>query len=155
MRTVGMWMGLARVVGCATEEVAEVVPPEIVSFHLEPAVGVAGDSVVATVEVDHFEFSGGEHVHDDDGGSEPSGDEHEHEHEHDGDEAVLVGHVHLYLDDLMTNPLAMQTESVGTFEIPLDADLGQHVIMARLHDSSHLIIEPQVIAEHDLEVVVP
>jgi hypothetical protein len=54
-------------------------------------------------------------------------------------------HLHTYLDDLETNPLA-QTSSV-TFPviIPLATAVGPHQLIVRLHMSDHTILEPQVL----------
>ncbi|NCG19552.1 MAG: hypothetical protein GWP91_11145 [Rhodobacterales bacterium] len=130
---------------CACGE-QTVLPPELVSFTVDPAIAQAGDELTTTVEVAHFTLTGEEeHAHD-----EMAMDDH-----HDGDGSDATGHVHIYLDDLETSPLAMQVTSVGTLIIPEGTELGDHVLIGRLHDSSHLIIEPQVILEIDLQIITP
>lgn len=115
------------------------VPPELLSFTLDPTTGPAGTTVTSTVEVADFELTG----HDEAAGM----DGHAHE-----DAGVTSGHVHIYLDDLLTNPLLMQAVEVDTFEIPAETEVGEHTLIARLHDSTHLIIEPQVTLEATFEV---
>ncbi len=121
--------------GCVEEE-----PPEIISFSVEPTTVEAGGDCISTVEVHHFELTGeADHEHDEAGAG---GEDH-------------MGHVHIYLDDLMTNPVLMQVELVETVTIPDDTEAGTHTLIARLHNSEHEIIEPQVIAEVDIEVTDP
>ena len=136
---------LPLLVLCACGE-ETVLPPELVSFTVDPAIAQAGDELTTTVEVAHFTLTGeAEHTHD-----ETATDDHAGE-----DSSDAMGHVHIYLDDLETNPLAMQVTSVGTIIVPEDTEFGAHVLIGRLHDASHLIIEPQVILEIDLEIITP
>jgi len=133
---------LAVLVGCGGSEPME---PEILSFVVDPEVAAQGEEVTATFELAHFNLTG------DDGHSH---DEHMGDHHDEGEDADMQsGHVHIYLDDVETNPLAMQTELVSTFTVPEDAEIGEHVLIARLHNADHLIIEPQVTAEIDFDIV--
>ena len=45
------------------------------------------------------------------------------------------------------------TEADADAEIPVDAEVGSHVLMARLHTLDHLVVEPEVVMEADFEVV--
>jgi len=143
---------LVLLVACGGSEPME---PEILSFVVDPEVAAQGEEVTATFELAHFTLTGEEgHAHEEDGMGDMDGmedGEHEGHDSHDGE--TQMGHVHIYLDDLETNPLAMQTELVGTFIVPEDTEIGEHTLIARLHDSDHLIIEPQVTAEFDLDVM--
>jgi hypothetical protein len=141
-------MGVAGfAVGCTGPE-EEAGPPAILSFTVDPATVVAGADTTASVEVENFELTG--HHEEGEGG-------HEHEegdHDHDG-VAVQRGHVHIYLDDVMTNPLLMLVTPEGALTIPVDVAPGAHTLIARLQDEDHKIIEPQVTAEVDIEVLAP
>ncbi len=111
---------------------------------------MSGDTVTLTFEIEHFTLSG----------------ESDHEHlELDFDPPLTAqadpfaageytgpseGHVHVYLDDLEENPLAMITTVTG--EVVVEADPGAHTLICRLHGSDHKIIEPQIIDEVDLTV---
>ena len=74
----------------------------------------------------------------------------DHDDHHDSDSTS--GHIHIYLDDLETNNIAMMGTSMAEIVIPADTELGAHTLIARLHDSTHLILEPQVIETVDLDV---
>jgi len=123
-------------------------PPAFESWTVDAESGPAGTELTATAAVRHFEFTGeSDHGHDE-------AAEEDEEHGHDTDEGgVQRGHIHVYLDDLMTNPLLMQVTATATFTIPEEADVGDHTLMARLHDGDHLIIEPQQIIEVPFEVL--
>ena len=125
--------------------------PELISAGDLPDTAAAGDMVMLAFEVDFFEFS-----------MEGAGHDHG-EHEHDGGEeekvsaiseetGCYVGHVHVYLDDLMTDPLAQLTTDEGHVMLPDDIEAGEHRLIMRLHDATHRIIEPQVILEHTFTV---
>ena len=123
---------------------SEPMAPEILSFVVDPQVAAQGEEVTATFELAHFALTGDEgHSHDEDMDG----------HHGDDDDEMQSGHVHIYLDDLESNPMAMQTELVGTFVVPDDAEIGEHVLIARLHGADHLIIEPQVTSEIDFDIV--
>ena len=116
--------------------------PALLGMTLPEALG-ASDVFEATFEVENFEFS-----------MEGDGDHGTGGH-HDGDAdatGCLVGHVHLYVDDLMTNPIAQQTFAIGVVTLPSDISAGEHTFIARLHDASHLIIEPQITLEQTFTV---
>lgn len=106
--------------------------PEIVSFTVDPGLVEAGAEAQVQVEVEHFDLGGGEH----------------HMHE----KGSASGHVHIYLNDTESNPLLMMMGSMGTVTIPADTEVGVHALIARLHDSGHLIIEPEVTAEVEIDV---
>ena len=120
--------------------------PEIASFTSSADTVLPGGELDLEVIAVFFELRGGSHSHDDEEGEEGG-----HEHD-DGPGPCPGGHYHDYLDDLMTNPLAMPTTSEVTVTIPEDTEPGEHTLLARLHDDEHLIVEPQVIAELVIEV---
>lgn len=131
---------LALTLGCTGSE-GEELPPEIVSFEIDPATVVAGGEVTSHIEVANFEMSG----------------HHEGDHHarvaHDGEHHGAKGHVHIYLDDLMSNPLLMQVEHEEVLQIPLETEPGAHTLIARLHGDDHKILEPQVTAAFDIDVL--
>lgn len=141
-------LALFALVACGPGEVGD---PEIVSWTVDPLEIVAGGDATSTVELAHFELSGEGH-HMGDTGMTGMSTEAEAGHEH-GDGDVPVGHVHIYLDDLETNPLLMQTTDSDTFTIPMDTAPGKHTLIARLQDENHKILEPQVTAEIEITVL--
>lgn len=119
-------------------ELREMTAPETVA---------AGEEIEVAFEVHNFEFSmEGEHGHD----LQRDEDEQFRDGDH-GDEGsqsgCILGHVHLYVDDLMTNPIAQLTHAEEHIEIPDDIEPGAHTFIARLHSADHKIIEPQVVLE--------
>ena len=138
---------LAAVFGCDDDHAGHEGPdqdPALTSF-LSGETNVApGGELELMIEVEGFELSGDEdHEHDEHG---------EHEgHAHDGEECP-GGHVHIYLDDLMVNPVAMPASSTFLVTIPDDTPVGEHTLIARLHNRDHTIVEPQVTAEFDITV---
>lgn len=110
-------------VGCSEQD-----PPEILDFTVTPDTMNAGDTIMGMVETANFTLAS-----HDDGGDD---------HHHDVDDNS--GHFHIYLDDLMTNPLSMP--DVNPFEIPMpvDATPGEHTLIVRLQRLDHTIVEPQV-----------
>lgn len=115
------------------------------AFDLSATMVAPGETIQATFEVHNFEFSMDGHDH---GG---------HDHAQGGDAiefraACPTGHVHIYLNDLETNPVAMQTTSTGDVVIPEDAPVGEHTLIARLHNADHTILEPQVMMELTITV---
>lgn len=123
--------------------------PELISAGDLPDTAAAGDTMTLAFEVEFFEFSGGDDDHD-----------HDHDHDHDGhgddgkvsvtseETGCFLGHVHVYLDDLMTDPIAQIVTAEGDITLPDDIEAGDHRLIMRLHDASHRIIEPQVTLEH-------
>ncbi|MCA9650319.1 MAG: hypothetical protein KC501_10445 [Myxococcales bacterium] len=113
-----------------------------------------GETITLTIEVENFELSGEEHQHLERGFDPPlaaePGDPLAAEAEYTG---PRVGHVHVYLDDLMVNPLAMITTSPG--QVVVDAEPGAHTLIGRLHGTDHKIIEPQIIDEVEITVLAP
>lgn len=143
---------LGPVAGCDSDPAECPGAPELLAFELSATTVAPGDTLTATFEVDNFVFSmEGDHGHLSRAPGQPlvfrSGD-----HDEDDLSACTVGHVHIYIDDLMTNPLAQQTHPEGDFVIPADATAGEHRLIARLHSADHKIIEPQVILEQPITV---
>lgn len=106
--------------------------PAFTSFTVTPETMAAGDTVDVVVEGDHL----GELEESSDGSMEMGGEEHE--------SSCPGGHLHVYLDDLMTNPLTMQEAKAFPMEIPADTAPGAHTLIVRLHNKDHTIYEPEV-----------
>ena len=136
----------------------ETAEPQLISFEVSPGSGAVGTEVTSTVEVADFELTGHSdegHDHGDEGhGDDKHGHDHGDEDGHSDDDGakVMKGHVHIYMDDLMTNPLLQQAQQTSAFTIPDDIEPGMHTLIARLHDAGHLIIEPQITLEVMFEV---
>ncbi len=110
--------------------------PMIMSFSADTTTMPAGADIQVTVMVHNFTLSGHE-----------EGTEHEHT-----EGACIAGHYHIYLDDLMTNPLAMPATMNATVNIPPGTAAGEHTLIARLHDLDHMIVQPQVMTELSITV---
>lgn len=133
-----------------------------------PDSAAAGGTITMAFEVAHFEFSregsghedggheGGGHDGDEDGGHEgaqPSDDNELRAADSTSAETgCFVGHVHVYVDDLMSNPIAQITVESADVVLPDDLAPGEHRLINRLHAASHKIIEPQVILEHVITI---
>lgn len=140
--------------GCSEEPEEELPPPEL-RVTPDTTEVVQGGTITLTIEVENFELSGeGEHMHlelDEDLELRSPGEPDVLEAEaYDG---ARVGHVHVYIDDLMTNPAAMLTTTPG--EVVVDVEPGAHTLINRLHAADHTIIEPQIIQEIDITVLAP
>ncbi|MEX1362435.1 MAG: hypothetical protein AB1Z98_04870 [Nannocystaceae bacterium] len=160
--------------GCDEDEAVADMPAPVLRVEADVTEVMPGDTITLTIEVDNFTLSGEDHDHD-------HGDDHEHlergfepglaspsgpaaaeegheDHDHDhGDDAAYdgprEGHVHVYLDDTMVDPLAMLTTATG--EVVIDAEPGTHTLINRLHGADHKIIEPQIIEEIEITVLAP
>ncbi|MCA9705730.1 MAG: hypothetical protein KDK70_07775 [Myxococcales bacterium] len=144
----GALVGLAP--SCEEEEAMCPGDPELHAFDLSATMVAPGDTIQATFEVHNFTFTmeeGHEHFQGDPEPLEFRAADHA-----DHADGCLVGHVHIYLDDLMTNPIAMQTFAEGDVVIPADTTPGEHQLIARLHNADHTIIEPQVTLEQTITV---
>lgn len=123
--------------------------PAITSLTFTPTTVGPGGDLTGTVVVENWTLTGEEgHTHTESLGPSPQADGHD-------EGACNTGHLHVYLDDLMTNPLTQAVTSEFVITIPTDTTLGSHTIMGRLHNADHTIYEPQVIAEVDIEVAAP
>lgn len=71
-------------------------------------------------------------------------------HDEEGD-----GHIHVYLDNTDQNPLAQVTTTVFPVIIPRATPAGTHTLIARLHGSDHLILQPEIRATTDITVQSP
>ncbi len=122
--------------------------PSIASMTLTPLTVAAGGDIDVVVVVENFELTGEPHAHPE---REPIslGPRPQHSEE---EVACPGGHVHVYLDDLMTNPLTQAVTSEFILTIPDDTALGPHTIIGRLHNQDHTIFEPAVVAEVDITV---
>ena len=128
------------------------VDPAILAFTVDPGTVAAGGTVQVMLELDGFTLTG----HDMSGsmsGMDMDMDmDHDDHDDHDHDSDGATGHIHIYLDDVETNPLAMMGTSMAEITIPVDAEVGTHTLIARLHDASHLILDPEVVETVDLDV---
>lgn len=153
---------------CDAEEEEEHQGPPTLIVEADVTEVMPGETITLTFEVENFSFSGEEgdhdHEHEHEGlarqfdpklvaAGEAIGAEGDHDHEGGDYDGPRVGHVHVYLDDLMTNPLAMITKSTG--EVVIDTTAGSHTLISRLHSADHRIIEPQVIDEIEISVLTP
>lgn len=139
---------LLALAACSEEAVPCEGEPMIHAFTANMTTVAAGGTLDLTIEVHNFNL--GTHTHS---------DMHEPVPVSEDDPGVifsentcLTGHVHIYLDDLMTNPILMQEMATGTATIPAGTAAGTHTLIARLHTSDHLIVEPQVTKELTIEV---
>ena len=128
--------------------------PTIDSFEASPATVVQGGEIEVAFELSFFELSGeAGHHEDEEEGHEEDGHAHEN--------PCPNGHVHVYLDDLLTEPLGMPDITPATLVIPLDAVAGEHTLIARLHNADHTILhvgDAEVTAESSItvqEIAVP
>lgn len=104
--------------------------PAFTSFVVDPDTVAAGADVTVTIAGDHLNFEGDpDHV-----------------------EGCPGGHLHLYMDDLMTNPLIMEETKSFAVTIPSATSTGSHTLIIRLHNHDHTIVEPQVTEEAALTV---
>ena len=120
--------------GCPEED------PAITMFTADTTTVAAGDTIEITVMVSNFELGGHEH--------EASAAEDDDHHAAD----CAGGHLHIYLDDVISNPLSMPESHVSEVMIPDDATAGDHTLIARLQNRDHTILEPQVTAELTITV---
>ena len=131
--------------------------PAIHHLSFTPETVVAGGDLAGSVSVMHFSLTGDAGHHDDEDGAHPENlgpSPQDSDSGHD-EGACPTGHVHVYLDDLMSNPLTQATTSEFVITIPMDTVAGAHTLMGRLHNSDHTILEPQVISEVDITVEDP
>lgn len=150
LRLLALGSALTLGVACGHEHDEVVCPegaPVIESLALSPTTVAPGDEIAGTVVVQNFELSGeADHQHAQglDRWPQDTGDH--------GTSECAGGHLHVYLDDVMTNPLAMPVTGEFTFTIPTGTAAGAHTILGRLHNRDHTIVEPQVIEEVDITV---
>ena len=140
-------------VGCDDHVDCPTGDPGIASLALTPDTVSPGDTVTGKVSVVNFQLSGEEG--DSHTQAEPLGApglEPLHGDETSEGGECTGGHVHVYLDDLMTEPLTQATLSEFTFTVPDDTPAGAHTIIGRLHLRDHFVYEPQVTFETDLMV---
>ncbi len=121
--------------------------PAFESMTLTPDTAAPGADVDVVVVVSNFELSGETGSHHTEGIDPTPQDA------ADPDATTCPGgHVHVYLDDLMTNPLIQAVESKFVITIPMDTELGDHTIIGRLQNRDHSILTPEVAVEVDLTV---
>ena len=140
-------LGLATLtcslLACGDETTAEECPtvenPVIESFDVTPTTLAAGDTIDATVAGQELGFEEGHHAEE--GG-----------HSAEEESTCKGGHLHVYLDELMTNPLVMTEETTFQITIPADTAAGDHTLIARLQNRDHSIYEPEVTKEVTITV---
>lgn len=127
------------VCGCSDEQAPSCAegPPAITAFSVTPTSVAPGDTLDATAKVSGFQL----------GGDEDAEDPHA--------SSCVGGHIHVYLDDLMTNPLLMPETEAFQLTIPVDTPPGRHTLIARLQTHDHKILEPQVTAQTEILVEAP
>lgn len=113
--------------------------PEFTDLTVTPSTMAAGDSVDLAIDGDHL----GELEESSDGAMEEDEEEESH---------CPGGHLHVYLDDLQTNPVTMQEAMAFPLTIPEDTEVGDHTLIVRLHNKDHTIYEPEVTIEADITV---
>lgn len=128
-------LGLSGAVGCGDD------PAPTVSITVTPDRLSSGGTTRADISVTDFELAAEDHAHV---RAQASGHEAEGEHEHTGD-IPRIGHYHIYLDSMETNPILMGHES--SVELTVTASAGPHRLIVRLHNLDHTIIEPQITGE--------
>lgn len=141
MRWIGLAVACSFLVSCGhdddhADECPSVENPSIDSFIVDPDTVAAGGNIDVTIAGSDLGFA----EHDE-------GDDH-----HGEAEACPGGHIHVYLDDLMTNPLAQEEALEFTLTIPDDTEPGEHTLIARLHNRDHIIYKPEVTKETDITV---
>ncbi len=120
--------------------------PVFESMTLTPDTVAPSADVDVVVVVSNFELSG-------EAGSHTEGLNPTPQDAADSDATACPGgHVHVYLDDLMTNPLIQAVESEFTITIPQDTAPGAHIIIGRLQNRDHSILTPEVTLEVNLTV---
>lgn len=119
--------------------------PTIQMVEITPTTAAAGDTLGVMVHGEGLGFGGSQ-----DGGH--GGGHEEGSHEQGDMSHCAGGHIHVYMDDLMTNPLVMSTEPSFDLTLPDDVTAGDHTIIVRLHNRDHTIYEPQV--THEVTVTV-
>lgn len=112
--------------------------PMFTAFSVSPTTVAAGGAVEASIDGEHL----GELAETESGAAE--------EHGHGGD--CPGGHLHVYLDDLMTNPLAMVGAKSFQLTIPEETAAGEHILIVRLHNKDHTILTPEVTAQTAITV---
>lgn len=108
--------------------------PTIVSVTATPSTVAKGGTVTVTVELENVELG----VAEDHAALTARGLRVAH-----GEEEAGM-HLHTYLDDLETNPLAQTSSASFAIVIPLATASGAHQLIVRLHNGDHTILEPQV-----------
>lgn len=109
--------------------------PAITSVTANPSIVARGGQTTLTVELENVELGLAEDHH----ALTARG-----LHAAHGEEPAGM-HLHTYLDDLETNPLAQTSSASFPVFIPLTAAVGPHRLIVRLHMSDHTILEPQVV----------
>lgn len=104
-----------------------------ISVEGDPTTIASGDDVTLTISVENFTLIDPEdaHMHGDIEGTEFRA--------YDG---VCEGHYHVYLDDLMTDPILQAWDEEVT--VTVDADPGDHELIVRLNGSDHKFIQPEI-----------
>jgi len=110
--------------------------PTIASVDLSTTTPAAGDTIDVTVTGEHL---GELEESTTSTGMEEMGEENE--------PLCLGGHLHVYIDELMSNPIAQQEALAFPVVIPDTTPPGDHTLIVRLHNKDHTIYKPEVTAE--------
>ena len=134
---------LLALTGCS-DPCADAEPPELSEFSVSPADPAIGDTVSVSLGLAHFTLTG----------HEDEDDDHEHGDEdgHDEEASCSTGHVHIYLDDLEGDLLAMIVTENADLLIPSSTTAGPHTLIARLQDENHAALVPEVTASFEITV---
>ncbi|MCO4772132.1 MAG: hypothetical protein KDA24_19015 [Deltaproteobacteria bacterium] len=128
-------LSFGALTACPAEVCEYTEAPSFDEISAAPATVEAGGDIDLTFLVSNFDFSmesEDEHAHGDD-------DDDDHGDAVDLDGPCPIGHVHVYLDDLMTEPLGQPTTPTATVTIPADTPAGEHTLIGRLHGLDHTI----------------
>jgi hypothetical protein len=134
---------LLALAGCS-DPCADAEPPELSEFSITPADPTAGDTVSLSLAVSHFTLTGHEDGEDD--------HDHDHGDDHSEQTSCSAGHVHIYLDDLDGDLLAMVVTESADLLIPSTVTAGSHTLIARLQDENHAALVPEVTASFEITV---
>lgn len=139
---------LTTLVACDDEHAADcpAAEPAIESISLMPDLVAPGGDIAVVVDVRNFELSGEGGPHTEGLGPAP-----QDANPADAD-TCPGGHVHVYLDDLMTNPLIQSVTSEFTITIPADTQPGSHTLIGRLQNRDHSILVPEIFHVVDVTV---
>lgn len=114
--------------------------PKITSFTLNPSTIAKGGSTTVTIAVENFTLI------DHGNGAQALRPSHEGVADNDS------GHLHIYLDDTMTNPVVMTASTTFTVKTSSTIATGDHKLIAQLRRVDHLLVSPEVKAEAAFKV---
>lgn len=113
--------------------------PKISSVTINPSSIAAGGSTTMTVALENFTL-----IPDDDAAALRP--------EHEGTADNDSGHMHVYLDDVMSNPLVMTASTTFPVKTASTTSKGAHKLIVQLRRTDHLAVTPEVKAEVALTI---